>query len=103
MNEPWRELIPKVKLSNYKYVAPKAPVDQTCGNCKHIKYSGINEIKMISGQCSRYKETGVLCVMSKQSASDCPYWHQRGRYKMVGEQVNQEIMVERLGGIKGRR
>lgn len=96
------EEIPLIALLPFDTPGPyRAPIAQLCGTCKHIKYSGVNEITLKVGQCGKYRESGVLVVMS--SREGCPCWASRSVNKMTMEKVNQEVAGEKLEKVmKGR-
>lgn len=74
--------------------------ERTCGNCKSIKYSGIDTAALRFGSCDNYKHSGRLRV--KPTAEPCEFWRPRSPAKMVNERVTAELYQEKLGGLKRR-
>ena len=88
------------RRNSTRSAASAAPTTRTCGNCRYIRYTGINEVTLHSGSCQRYKETLVACAMHNADASECPCWAPRGKNKIVNEQRQAVMMGQRLRDAK---
>ncbi len=52
------------------YIRPAVP--RVCGRCKHIEYSGIQELHMRDGVCGEFALSGRVGVQSTETG--CTYW-----------------------------
>jgi hypothetical protein len=77
-------------------------VEKTCGNCKSIKYIGVNEAKLEYGSCDRFRESNRLAVRNTECA--CCLWKFRGKNKLETERFKAESIKSSISKVKvGRR
>jgi hypothetical protein len=93
---------PEKEPKQPKVVKPKKPkkipLERVCSNCKHIRYTGVNQVTQQWGQCQKYKLSGVLAVGHTTEA--CPFFSERSRDKLANEHQRQVIMSEKLATVK---
>ena len=88
------------KIEAKKERARSHTVERTCGNCGAIKYRGINEATMKSGNCQRYSKSRIDLVLPTDAA--CPFWSLRSKAKTMSEQMNAEKLRKTLSEIRTR-
>lgn len=79
--------------------AVQSQIPQTCGNCRSIRYSGINESIQSMGSCSRCRESGRVYV--KPEGDGCELWSRRTDYKMQIELKKSAEILEKA--LKARK
>jgi hypothetical protein len=79
----------------------KASIVRTCGNCKRMRYQGVNVIKMEWGNCDAWKITDRFS--NRPTDPGCDQWIQRPTSKAIRELMNSDEKTERLRMSGGRR
>lgn len=70
----------------------------TCGNCAHISYHGIMEVKLEWGDCEMHPQSSEaigeerFCVRS--DFKPCPFWQRRSLTKQQNERAFADKMTE---------
>ncbi len=82
---------PSDKPREYK-VGPKY-----CGNCKHIEFNGIDQLRLERGTCALYNQSDRLAVRCAESA--CPLWQHRGDAQRASDRQQQKILMIKVRAV----
>lgn len=87
--------------------ASEIPQTATCGNCTHMTYVGIMEIKLEWGSCEAFKQSERLA--NRYDTPSCPFWSKRSYTVTINELAFSEEVRRKYSSVaeeviaKGKR